>query len=102
MRLTDLSPAFIKLGAGGGIWHHDVPRSEAQGVMFDCPVCKRHRVICWAPEVPLSVPPGPGRWTLVGDSFETLTLAVAPPETQSSVQMDCAHFHVQNGDIVPA
>lgn len=52
----------------------------AQGVLFVCPRCGGHSVLCWfstprnAPPVPADASPKPGRWTFSGDSIESLTL----------------------------
>lgn len=64
---------------------------EANGVWFLCPKCFRendgpvgtHRIICWAPEVPLTQTPGPGRWNLVGTGLDDLSLVAG----SSSIQL---------------
>lgn len=79
---------------------------EADGVKFLCPVCFQknegpvgtHSVICWAPSVPQTTRPTPGRWEMLGTSLADLTLSAA----SSSVKLEglCnAHFFVRNGKI---
>ena len=79
--------------------------AEAQGILFLCPVCegdgrRGHHIICWDPSVPQSVPPRPGRWSLVGTGVADLSLVAG----SSSVHLngaDCdAHFFITNGKIV--
>jgi hypothetical protein len=53
----------------------------AQGVLFICPKCQSHSVLCWfknprnASSVPDSAFPKPGRWTFTGETVDTLTLS---------------------------
>lgn len=79
MKLTELEAVFVG---------HYTPASHrmlesvdgAQGVMFTCPKCGNHQVLCWFknPRNALPVPdaafPRPGRWTFTGDTFDVLTL----------------------------
>ncbi len=89
------------------VQHHVVATlAEAEGIFFLCPVCFKanggpvgtHGIICWTPKVPPDAQPGPGRWELVGSSFEDLSLRAG----SSSIKLTggCeAHFHVTNGNI---
>lgn len=85
---------------------------EAQGVEFLCPKCfaanggpvGTHIVVCWSRSrgVPDDASPGPGRWMLVGTSYEDLTLDGDPPGNARSVQLTAgcgAHFHVTAGEV---
>lgn len=81
---------------------------EADGVEFICPKCyldtgkdRRgvHSVICWEPQVPLTLSPGPGRWSMRGTGLHDLSLVA----NSSSIHLQppgCgAHFFVRNGQI---
>ena len=82
--------------------------SEADGVRFACPKCYAdagrslvgvHGVLCWAPRVPQSMPPTPGRWNLVGTNIDDLSLVAG----SSSIQITSGcmwHGFVQNGHAV--
>jgi hypothetical protein len=77
--------------------------AEAQGVMYLCPKCHDHSVLCWfsGRDVPDSAVPGPGRWQAVGTGLHDLTFGPGP-SGRSSVQLTggCnAHFNVVNGEI---
>ncbi len=89
-------------------WAYVDSVSEADGVMFQCPACFEanggpvgtHSIVCWAPSVPLTFSPGPGRWNLRGSSIDDLELVAG----SSSVKLTggCeAHFHVRGGRVVP-
>lgn len=76
--------------------------------MFVCPKCfaandhKRpgvHSIICWDPSVPQTVFPNPGRWELVGDSFENLTLRAGSSSILLTGPGCQAHFFITNGEI---
>lgn len=82
MKLADLEPTFV--GNYNSETHamRQLDSVEgAQGVIFVCPKCGNHAVLCWfrnphnAPVVPDDALPGPGRWTFNGDSFDVLTLS---------------------------
>jgi hypothetical protein len=98
----ELEPKHVLTSARGGT----IDRARANGILFVCPICLRangwsrvgvHSIECWELGVPLDIGlPGPGRWQLVGTSFEDLTLVAG----SSSIATDCAHFYIRNGDIL--
>lgn len=107
MKLTDLEPSFLKFDP-------ETPKTfrmsddiqGADGISFLCPKCYAekggpvgtHSVICWAPQVPQSTSPQPGRWSLVGTGYADLSLVAG----SSSVLLmgGCnAHFFVKGGEI---
>lgn len=116
MKLIDLDPSFV------GQYHAGTAREDpttyreldsvegAQGVLFICPKCQQHSILCWfknprnAPPVPESAFPRPGRWTFSGDTFDVLTLE--PSIDLSTITFDnpagpdrCYwHGWVQNGE----
>ena len=76
--------------------------------MFLCPKCYvanagavgTHSVICWAPQVPQTIDPKPGRWELVGTSLDDLTLRAESSSVLLTTEGGCqAHFFVENGVI---
>ena len=109
MLLIDLEPKFYGM-PDGDLWPNVERIEDARGVQFLCPVCYAanggpvgtHGIVCWSPAVPLSVPPGPGRWELLGTGFDDLTLR--NPARSDSVALTgkggChAHFFVRGGRI---
>lgn len=78
--LVELEPQWI-VSTDEGLRHVD-SLEEAEGIMFLCPKCYvqnggavgTHAVICWSPQAPDSIPPGPGRWTMSGTDYGDLTL----------------------------
>ena len=72
MKLIDLEPEWM-LFTGEGQRSVDT-MAEANGIWFLCPKCQRHGVLCWTPEVPAGIAPGPGRWKMSGTGFDDLTL----------------------------
>lgn len=106
MRLSELEPEFLKI-TGSGFKRIGVNRDEADGIYFLCPKCftqnngaaGTHSIICWRPGVPQTIAPYPGRWELVGTSFEDLSLVANPTSVQ--LMSGCnAHFTVSNGNII--
>jgi hypothetical protein len=106
MRFRELNPEFLKIGADPAIYAPIESPQGADGVMFVCPKCflekggpqGAHRVICWAPHVPLDRSPGPGRWSMTGNGFDDLSLVAS----SSSVKLTggcAAHFFVTQGDV---
>jgi hypothetical protein len=87
--VPDLDAEFIRLDNPRGDFHEVATIAEAQGVMFDCPKCGRHSVVCWSRSrgVPDDVEPGPGRWMLAGTSLHDLTLNADPPSGARSVDL---------------
>lgn len=76
MRLVALEAEFVSFMPDG------VGRvsslEDADGVMFLCPLCRTHEVLCWfrdRPFVPPDATPGPGRWTATGSGLSDLTLS---------------------------
>lgn len=118
MKLTDLEPTFV------GDYHHgtDSPTDRttyrelgptvdgAQGVLFICPKCGNHSILCWfknprnAPPVPAEAFPRPGRWTFSGDTFDVLSLtpsvdlSTITPESPASPGRCYWHGFVTNGE----
>lgn len=82
----------------------------AQGVLFICPKCGNHSVLCWfnnprnAPAVPADAFPKPGRWTFSGETIETLTLepsidlSAITPDSPESPSRCYWHGWVKSGD----
>lgn len=106
--LVALRPYFIRRTDKG--WEHVETIAEAEGIEFLCPKCYHanrdssvgtHIVVCWAPNVPDTVDPRPGRWVLSGTGFSTLTLKGAPGKSASiALQGGCnAHFFVDAGNV---
>lgn len=79
--LRELAGEFVKR-FGENLQRNVVSLADADGLWFACPKCfianrglrGTHYVLCWAPHVPLDVPPGPGRWNLVGTSLDDVEL----------------------------
>lgn len=103
MRLTELEPQFIKRTDDTRFREVD-SIAEADGVMFVCPACLRkngnrrpgvHSIICWDPSVPQTTDPVPGRWNLIGNGYEDLTLQAG----SSSILTDCWHGFIRNGEV---
>lgn len=108
MRLLDLDPRLLRVTAPG---HYEQVETleQADGLQFLCPVCFEHNggstgthyVVCWSPRVPLTEPPGPGRWELVGTGLHDLTLRAG----SSSIQLrgGCYwHGYVRAGEVLDA
>lgn len=87
MKLTDLEATFVgRYHAGTGpadptSYFQLDSVDGAQGVLFVCPKCQKHSVMCWftnprnAPVVPDTAFPRPGRWLFSGDTLDALTLS---------------------------
>ena len=81
MKLTALEPTFLKIIDDTHYQYVD-DIAGADGVMFLCPKCfghnsgpvGTHQVLCWAPHVPQTHFPRPGRWSLHGTGYSDLTL----------------------------
>ena len=87
--------------------------TRADGIFFLCPKCYTknhgkvgtHRIMCWfMGRVPDETWPRPGRWTLIGDNFDDLSLGPGPNGKASVLLTDgCgAHFNVVLGGIIDA
>lgn len=107
IRLADLDPQFL-LVKDLKTFTHVESVEEADGIMFLCPVCFKanggpkgtHRVVCWRPRVPQSIPPIPGRWEFQGAGYNDLTLVAG--SSSIALTTGCkAHFFVKNGEIQP-
>jgi hypothetical protein len=107
MKLAELEPMFVKLSGIDGSYEILDSIEGAQGLQFLCPVCfvknngsvGTHSMLCWTPEVPLTVTPGPGRWALHGKGLEDLTL-VGHPTSSVKLEAGCfAHFHIEKGEV---
>ena len=108
LNLSELDAEFIKLNDETGASFSIVERiNDADGIMFVCPKCHEstdenkgaHSIICWAPHVPQTVHPVPGRWNLIGTGLHDLELK----NGSSSVAIGgkCqAHFFVRDGKII--
>ncbi len=106
MKLIELEPHFIKI-INSNSWTTDSSPQDADGIQFLCPKCfsdnkgpmGTHMIICWKPHVPQTFYPVPGRWNIVGNSYDNLSLVAG----SSSVLLTggCkAHFFVRNGEII--
>lgn len=106
MKLLDLSPQFVKRIDDTHFRTDVVAIADADGLLFLCPKCMVekpdgvgvHSIMCWAPHVPQSTQPTPGRWNLVGTGHGDLSLVAG----SSSVALTggCgAHFFVRDGRI---
>ena len=101
MRLTDLEPQFLVCEGNG--WREVDTLAEAQGIMFLCPKCQSHSVVCWSRSrgTPDKAQPGPGRWAMKGTGYADLTLDADPPSSARSVLLNggCGwHGFVSNGE----
>jgi hypothetical protein len=105
MRLTDLSPEWLKVETPTRFTIVD-SIEKADGIYFLCPKCWAanggpvgvHGVICWRPHVPNPPTPGPGRWEFQGTGFTDLTL-VAGSSSVLLVGGCAAHFFIRSGEI---
>lgn len=106
MRLVDLEPRFLKITVPGKENRYVDTIAEADGVIFLCPKCivtnggpvGTHPIICWAPHVPQTEQPTPGRWNLVGAGYDDLSLVAG--SSSVLLQGGCnAHFFVERGEI---
>jgi hypothetical protein len=107
MRLTDLDPQWLRHEPQNPEIHRFVERPEANGIRFLCPKCfeanggpvRTHGIICWDPTVPPDVAPKPGRWNLVGTSYEDLSLVAGSSSVLLTGNGCQAHFFVEHGSI---
>ena len=61
-----------------------------------------HGIICWAPHVPQTTNPTPGRWNLNGTGYHDLTLTASSSSVFLRTSPCAAHFNVTAGEIVPS
>ncbi len=102
-KLTDLDATFVRLtDPERGDFQEVEASADAQGVMFDCPKCGAHSIICWSSSrgVPDHVGPKPGRWRLDGTGLHDLTLNEEPGKSRSVLLTAGCKWHgfVTNGD----
>lgn len=105
MKLNELEPRLINNENRSVV---PASLSEADGIIFLCPVCfvknngnvGTHSIVCWfTGKVPDTLTPGPGRWNPKGTGFDDLTF-VGPGATSVLLNGGCnAHFLVENGQI---
>jgi hypothetical protein len=99
-RLTDLDPTFVdRCSQDGHSFYEGAPIASAQGIMFDCPKCRRHSILAWFRDrnVPAAAEPAPARWAVSGSGFDDLTLF--PSIDLSANPNGCQwHGHVTNGE----
>ncbi|APU88982.1 hypothetical protein Rctr197k_187 [Virus Rctr197k] len=95
-KLVDLEAEFIRYNKPGHITRV-LTLAEADGVMFLCPKCETHTVICWFRDrlVPVDESPAPGRWTPSGADIHDLTLS---PSINLLGEGCRWHGFVRNGD----
>ena len=98
-------------GRPGVSRHGDGERpADCHGLHFLCPVCwiknsgpvGTHAIHCLTPAAPADMRPLPGRWEIVGDTFDTLSLIGANSGSDSVLLTGgCrAHFHIRKGAIL--
>jgi hypothetical protein len=111
--LRDLDGRLIRR-TDDGISYYDATMADADGVMFQCPLCAQgkergdahgrrffigaHYVICWfVGRVPDDVDPKPGRWNPSGTSLDDLTF-VGPGAVSVLLTAGCGwHGFVKDG-----
>lgn len=107
MRLTELEPQFLRRIDDLHFEAKDA-LSEADGITFVCPKCmlendmKRpgcHSIICWAPTVPQTTSPTPGRWEMLGGSYDDLTLRAGSSSILLTGPGCGAHFFIESGNV---
>ena len=106
MRLTELEPEFWKFVDDKNFEVVDTI-AEADGLRLLCPACFQtnggpvgtHSVVCWEPNVPAHITPGPGRWTMTGSGFHDLSLVAGSSSVHLTGPGCGAHFVVANGEV---
>lgn len=108
MKLTELQAYFGRLTDDKGSSETVEDIALADGIWFLCPKCYiangnsdvgTHWVLCWAPHVPQTIDPKPGRWNLRGTGIADLSLVAGSSSVQLTGGGCMAHFFVQNGEI---
>lgn len=109
MKLADLEPMFLKR-LDDRHFQIVATLAEADGLQFVCPKCFNaagmtragvHSIVCWAPSVPQTTSPTPGRWEMLGTGVHDLTLRAGSSSVLLTDPDGCrAHFFVTNGEIV--
>lgn len=72
IKLADLEAQFLRTTPGGHV--PEIEITAADGLMFICPKCRTHSVICWMPHVPQSVSPTGGRWDMWGSCVADVSM----------------------------
>lgn len=99
MKLTDLEPEFLKLNEDKSMQRINNIK-DADGIMFNCPKCQAHSIICWQLHVDENLDPKPGRWIFQGNNYEDLTLRRVISSSVLLTGTGCgAHFFVENGEV---
>lgn len=110
MRLVVLEATFVgRYNDKGGFY--ELPTVDgAQGLLFICPKCQNHSVLCWfknprnAVAVPIDALPKPGRWTFCGETVDTITLVpsvdLSKIDAENPAGPDRCYWHgfVKSGD----
>jgi hypothetical protein len=119
--LKNLEPCFLKIIDEKTYRYVDATIQEADGISFFCPLCFHnnndsnvgtHQIWCWKPSVPQTFFPIPGRWYLIGTSFDDLSLIGSPSSSiklgngsnvmsKDDKNKNCnAHFNIINGKVI--
>lgn len=106
MKLAELDPTFL-IREDDKSFRMTDDIGKADGVEFLCPVCFKanggsvgtHAIICWAPHVPQTTSPTPGRWNLVGTGYHDLSLVAGSSSVLLHTAPCAAHFFVTDGEI---
>jgi hypothetical protein len=103
-----LEPQFLRR-LNDTHWKEVDTLKMADGIQFLCPKCLRennmssigvHSVVCWEPQVPPTMKPGPGRWEMTGKGYNDLTLTAGSSSIFLNSEGACqAHFFITNGEI---
>lgn len=97
MKLTELDPSF-RLYRDNALGKSDT-FIEAQGILFDCPVCKDgHKILVWfdGRNVPPQAEPSP-RWRASGTGLTDLT--IQPSINCNTDTNNCWHGFITNGEV---
>lgn len=107
-RLRDLNAHLVgQYDAAAESFHYLPDMDGAQGILFLCPLCANHMVLCWftnpsnAAKVPDDADPRPGRWEASGTGLDDLTLtpSVNLDTPSARAQHTCLwHGWVQGGE----
>lgn len=98
MKLSELEPNFVSIVDPGRTYQNVEAIEHAHGVMFTCPLCTGHMVLCWFRDrgVPDDETPRPGRWAASGTGLSDLTLS---PSVHLSGPGCGWHGFVTNGEV---
>lgn len=106
IKLTTLEPQFIQR-IDDRSWHEVDALAAADGIMFLCPKCwvenngpiGTHAVVCWAPSVPQTTSPTPGRWNMVGTGFDDLSLVAGSSSIHLAGEGCQWHGFIRDGEV---